>query len=170
MCNDWLNLPIFCVNLPIFCVVTQSLNKLRNSWENLPIYCVNLYTCHVITQSSHKMCNNWVDLHLCHVNIYPSSIYRLFAQSLHLYYVSAHQTLVTRGWNTGTKVCRTWYCAHCCIYETPFAWFDLEHNFIPIWKSLCFRNIHLLLWRAPFRWNFVTRASKSDSLHGDIQA
>ena len=93
MCNDWLNLPIFWVNLPIFCVVTQSLNKLRNSWENLPIYGVNLYPSHVITQSLHKMCNNWVDLHLCRVNIYPSYIYRLFAQSLHLYNVSAHQRL-----------------------------------------------------------------------------
>ena len=143
------------------CVNTRNGQRFTQYMCNI---CVNLYPCYVIIQSLHKICNNWVDLHLCHVNIYPSSIYRLFAQSLHLYYVSAHQTLVTRGWNTGTKVCRTWYCEHCCIYETPFAWFDLEHKVIPIWKSLCFRNIHLLLWRAPFRWNFVTRANKSDSL------
>ena len=119
-----------------------------NSWENLPIYCVNLYPCHVITQSSHKMCNNWVDLHLCCVHIYPS--YTTFQH--------------TRVWNTGTKVCRTRCCARCRIYETPFAWFDLEHKVIPIWKFLSFRNIHLLLWHAPFRWNFVKRANKSGSL------
>ena len=160
MCNDWLNLPIFWVNLPIFCVVTQSLNKLRNSWENLPIYCVNLYPCHVITQSLHKMCNNWVDLHLCRVNIYPSYIYIACLHNHCICTTFQH----TRGWNTGTKVCRTRCCARCRIYETPFAWFDLEHKVIPIWKSLCFRNIHLLLWRAPFRWNFGTRANKSDSL------
>ena len=119
-----------------------------NSWENLPIYCVNLYTCHVITQSSHKMCNNRVDLRLCCVNIYPS--YTTFQH--------------TRVWNTGTKVCRTRCCARCRIYETPFAWSDLEHKVLPIWKSLSFRIIHLLLWHSPFKWNFETRANKSDSL------
>ena len=150
MCNDWINLHILWVNLSICCVVSQSLNKLCNSWENLPINRVNLYPCHVITQSLHKMC--------C-VNIYPSYINGLLAQSLH-FATFQH----TRGWNTGTKVCSTQCCARCRIYETPFAWSDLEHKVLPIWKSLSFRIIHLLLWHSPFRWNFETRANKGDSL------
>ena len=150
MCNDWVNLHILWVDLPICCVVTQSLNRLCSSWENLPNNRVNLYPCHVITQSLHKMC--------C-VNIYPSYINGLLAQSLH-FATFQH----TRGWNTGTKVCSTQCCACCRIYETPFAWSDLEHKVLPIWKSLSFRIIHLLLWNSPFKWNFETRANKSDSL------
>ena len=47
----------------------------------------------LITQSLQKMCNNWVELLSCCLNIHPSCIYNMFAQSLHLYYVSAHQRL-----------------------------------------------------------------------------
>ena len=81
----------------ICCCILMFLQLLHKMCKFTDILCKSF----IFTRSSlHKTCNDWVNLpirsvnlHLCHVNIYPSYIYRLFAQSLHSYYVSELQRL-----------------------------------------------------------------------------
>ena len=140
---------ILCKSLPMF-VFKQSLHKMCDNWVNLPILWVNLSIRCVVTQSFNKLCNSWENLPIYCVNLYTCHVItqsshkmcnnrvdlRLCCVNIYPSYTTFQHT---RVWNTGTKVCRTRCCARCRIYETPFAWFDV-------------------------RWNFVTRANKSDSL------
>ena len=106
------------------------------------------------------MCNDWVNLLILWVNL---PIRCVVTQSLNKLCDSCGQEAGPYGhfwlWKGGADPLE--WAAHSQGWKTGGG--CTEQGFRRQ-EQVSFRNIHLLLWHAPFRWNFVTRANKSDSI------